>query len=213
MVYSVCQQIRKTQQWPHDCRRSVFIPVPKKGNAKECSSYCTVAFISHASKVTLNILQAGFQQYMSRELLHVQTGFRKGRGTGDQIVNICWIIEKAREFQKKHILLLHWLRCSLWLCGSQQTGKFLKRWEYQTTFPVSWETSMQVKKQQLEPDMEQQTGSKLVKEYIKVVYCLPAYLTSIQSTSFKMPGWMNHKLEPRLLGQVSITSDMQMTPH
>ena len=76
-------------------------------NPKECSNYCTIAPISHASKVTLNILQAGFQQYMSRELLHVQTGFRKGRGTGDQIVNICWIIEKAREFQKKHILLLH----------------------------------------------------------------------------------------------------------
>ena len=87
-----------------------------------------------------------------------------------------------------------------------------KQWEYQTTLPASWETYMQVKKQQLEPDMEQRTGSKLGKEHVKAVYCHPVYLTSIQSTSCEMPGWMNHKLQSRFPGEISITSDMQMTP-
>ena len=100
VLHSICQQIWKTQQWPQDWKRSVFIPIPKKGNVKECSNYCTIALISHASKVMLKILQARFQQNMNREFLDVQAGFRKGRGTRDQIANICWIIEKAREFQK-----------------------------------------------------------------------------------------------------------------
>ena len=91
----------KTQQWPQDWKRSVFIPVPKKGNAKECSNYRTIALISHISKVMLKILQARLQQYMNRELPDVQAGFRKGRGTRDQIDNIHWIMEKAKEFQKK----------------------------------------------------------------------------------------------------------------
>ena len=100
VLHSVCQQIWKTQQWPQDWKRSVFIPIPKKGNAKKCSNYHTVAFISHASKVMLKILQARVQQYVNCELPDVQAGFRKGRGTRDQIANIHWIIEKAREFQK-----------------------------------------------------------------------------------------------------------------
>ena len=102
-------------------KRSVFIPIPKKGNAKECLNYCTIALISHASKVMLKILQVRLQQYMNCDLLDVQTGFRKGRGTRDQIANIRWIIEKAREFQKKTSFLLYWLHQSHWLCGSQQT--------------------------------------------------------------------------------------------
>ena len=96
VLHSICQQVWKTQPWPQDWKRSVFIPIPKKGNAKECSN-CTIAFISHASKV---ILQARLQQYMNRELPDVQSGFRKDRGTRDQIANISWIIEKPREFQK-----------------------------------------------------------------------------------------------------------------
>ena len=91
-------------------------------------------------------------------------------------------------------------------------GKFFKTWEYETTLPVSWEICMQVKKQQLELDMEQQTGSKLGKEYIKAVYCHPAYLTYMQSTSWEMLGWIKHKLESRLLGEISVTSDIQITP-
>jgi len=100
VLHSICQQIWKTQQRPRDWKRSVFIPIQKKGNAKECSNYCTIALISHASKVMLKILQARLQQYMNRELPDVQAGFRNGRGTRNQIANICWIMEKAREFQK-----------------------------------------------------------------------------------------------------------------
>ena len=100
VLHSICQQIWKTQQWPQDWTRSVFIPIPKKGNAKECSNYQTIALISHASKVMLKILQARLQQHLNQELPDVQAGFRKDRETRDQVANICWIIEKAREFQK-----------------------------------------------------------------------------------------------------------------
>ena len=100
VLHSICQQIWKTQQWPQDWKMSVFIPIPKKGNAKECSDCCTIALISHSSKVMPQILQARVQQYMNCELSGVQAGFRKGRGTRDQIANIHWIIKKAREFQR-----------------------------------------------------------------------------------------------------------------
>ena len=100
VLHSICQQIWKTQQWPQDWKRSVFIPIPKKDNAKECLKYCTIVLISQARKVILKILQARLQQDMNRELLDVQAGFRKGRGTRDQIANIHWINEKQREFQK-----------------------------------------------------------------------------------------------------------------
>ena len=99
VLICICQQIWKTQQWPQDWKGSVFIPIPKKGNPKECSNYCTIALISHTSKVMLKILQARLQQYEKCELPVVQAGFRKGKGTSDQIANICWIIKKAREFQ------------------------------------------------------------------------------------------------------------------
>ena len=101
VLHSICQQIWKTQQWPQGLKRSVFIPIPKKGNVKECSNYLTVALISHASKVMLKIFQARLQQYINREPSDIQAGFRKGRGTRDQIANICWIIKKARGFRKK----------------------------------------------------------------------------------------------------------------
>uniref|UniRef100_A0A8D2Q833 Reverse transcriptase domain-containing protein n=1 Tax=Varanus komodoensis TaxID=61221 RepID=A0A8D2Q833_VARKO len=99
VLHSICQQIWKTQHWPQDWKRSVYIPIPKKGNAKECSNYCTIALIPHVSKVMLKILQARLQQYVDRELPEVQAGFQRGRGTRDQIANIRWIMEKAREFQ------------------------------------------------------------------------------------------------------------------
>ena len=106
VLHSICQQVWKTQQWPQDWKRLVFIPIPKKGNAKECSNYRTIALISHASKVMLKILQARFHQYVNCELPDVQAGFRKGRGTRDQIANIRWIVEKGRAFQKNIIALL-----------------------------------------------------------------------------------------------------------
>ena len=100
VLHSIWQQIWKIQQWPQDWERSVFIPIPKKGNIKECLNYHTIPLISHTSKVMLKILQARLQQYVNCELPDVQAGFRKGRETRNQIANICWIIEKAREFQK-----------------------------------------------------------------------------------------------------------------
>ena len=106
VLQSICQQIWKTQQWPQDWKRSVFIPIPKKGNAKKCSNYHTIALISHTSKVMLKILQARLQQYVNRELPDVQAGLRKARGTRDQISNICWIMEKARV-PEKHLFLVY----------------------------------------------------------------------------------------------------------
>ena len=118
VLHSVCQQIWKTQKWPQDCKRSVFIPIPKKGNAKGCSNFCTIALISHTSKIMLKILQARLQQYVKHELPDDQAGFRKGRGTRDQISNIHRVIKKAREFQKKKSISALLTMPKPW-CGSQ----------------------------------------------------------------------------------------------
>ena len=127
MLHSICQQIWKTQQWPQDWKRSVFIPIPKKGNAKECLNYCTITLISHISKVMLKILQARLQQYVNRELPDVQAGLRKGRGTRGQIANIHQIIDKAREFQKTSTYALLTMPKPLTLWITTNCGKFLKR--------------------------------------------------------------------------------------
>ena len=124
VLHSICQQIWKTQQWPQDWTRSVFISIPKKGNAKECSNYCTFALISHASKVMLKILQARLQQYVNCEFPDVQAGFRKGRGTRDQIDNIRWIMEKAREFQKNIYFCFLTMPKSLTVWITINCGKF-----------------------------------------------------------------------------------------
>ena len=164
---------------------------------------------------------------MNWEFPDVQAGFRKGKGTRDQIANIRWIIETARV-PKKHLLYwsLSFCLTSLCIVGSSlltmpkpltvwittNCGKSLKRWEYQTTFSASWEICVHVKKQQLEPDMEQQNCSKLRKERsTSRLYCHPAYITSMQSTLCEVPGWMKHKLELRFPGEISIISDMQIT--
>ena len=137
VLYSICQQIRKTHQWPQDWKRSVFTPIPKKGNAKECSNYHTIALISHPNKVMLKILQARLQQYMKHELPDVQVCFRKGRGTRDQITSIHWIIEKTREFQKNIYIISLTMLKSLTVLIIINCGKLLKRWEYQTILVVS----------------------------------------------------------------------------
>ena len=125
------------QQWPQDWKRSVFIPIPNKGNARECSNYCTISHISHTSKLMLQILQARLQQYVNQELPDVQAGFIKGRGTRDQIANIHWIIKKqesSRETSTSAILTTP--KClTVWITAN--CGKFLKRWEYQATLPAS----------------------------------------------------------------------------
>ena len=120
-LQSICQQIWDTQQWPQDWKNSVFIPIPKKGNAKKCSNYCTIALISHPSKVMLKILQTRLQQYVNCELPDVQAGFKKGRGNRNQIANILWIIKKRKRIPEKHLHLLYWICQSLWLCRSQET--------------------------------------------------------------------------------------------
>ena len=154
VLCSICQQIWKVQQWPQDWKRSVFNPIPKKGNAKECSNYHTIVLISYTNKVMLKILHARLQQYVNCELPDVQAGFRKGRGTRDQIANIHWIIEKAREFQKNSISALLTMPKPLTVWITTNCGKFFKRWEYHTTWPACWEISMQVKKEELEPNIE-----------------------------------------------------------
>ena len=133
VLNSICQQIWKTQQWPQDWKGSVFIPIQKKGNAKECSNYRTIALISHASKVMLKILQARLQQYLNREIPDVQAGFRKGRGTRNQIANICWIMEKAREFQKNTYFCFLDYAKAFDCVDHNKLWKILKEWEYQTT--------------------------------------------------------------------------------
>ena len=135
-----------------------------------------MSLISHANKVILKILQARLQQYMNQEIPDVQAEIRKGKGTRDQIANIHWIIEKAREFQKNmYFCFIDYMKAFVWI--TTNCGKIFKRWEYQTTLPASQETCMHVTKQQLQPDMEQWTGSKMEKEYVKAVYFHPAYLT------------------------------------
>ena len=160
----------------------------------------------------LKVFQTSLQQHMNWELPDVEAGSRKGRWKKDQTDNICWIIEKARELKKKSTSASLTMLNPLTVWITTHCGKFLKRQKYQTTLPVSLETCMQDKNQQLEPNMEQRTGSKFGKENVKAIYHHPAYLTYMQTTSWEMQGWMNHKLESRFPGEISIASDMLMIP-
>ena len=160
---------------------SVLISIPKKGNAKECSNYRTIALISHTSKVILKILQARLQPYVNCELPHVQAGFRKGRGTRDQIASINWIIEKAREFQKNiHFCFINYAK-AFDCVEHNKLWKILK----ETGIPDHLTCLLRNRyagQEVTELDIEQQTGSKSGKENVKAVYCHPAYLTYMQST-------------------------------
>ena len=157
----------------------------------------------------LKILQARFQQYVNHEFPDVQARFRKGRGTRDPIANIHWIIEKAREFQKNICFIEHTKAVDC--VGHSKLWRILeeKGIPDHLTYLLR---NLYAGQEATELDMEQQTGSKSGKEYVKAIYCHPAYLTYMQSTSWEMPGWMKHKLESRLPGEISITLDMQMTP-
>ena len=150
----------------------------RKAMPKKYSNYHTIAFTSHISKVMLKILQSEASTVCELRTFRCSNWVRKGRESRGQIANICWMIEKNKRAPEKYLLLLYWLHQSLWLWI---TTKFFKRWEYQTTLPASWEICIQDKKQQLESDMEQRTGSKLEKEYAKSVYCHHVYLTDMQS--------------------------------
>ena len=211
VLHSICQQIWKTQRWPQDWKRSVFIPTPKKGNAKKCSNYHTIALISHASKVMLKILQARLQQYMNCELPDVQARFRKGRGTRDQIAYICWVIEKAREFQK-----------SIYFCFIDYAKSFdcidpNKPWKILQEMGIPDHLTCLLRTLYAGQEAIVRTGHgttdwfQIGKEYIKAVYFHSAYLTYMVSLSQEMLGWKKHKLESRFLGEISVTLDMQMT--
>ena len=209
VLHTICQGIWKTQQWPQDWKRSVFILIPKKGNAKKCSNYHTIALISHSSKVVLKILHDRLHQDVSWEIPDVQAGFIKGRGTSDQMPSSTGSQKKQENAIKKKpsisALLTMPKPFTVWITTN---WKILKE---MVTLPASWEICMQVRKQQLELAMEQQTASKLGKEYVKAIFCHFAYLPYMQNISSVVPSWMKHKLESRLLGEISIASDMRMT--
>ena len=219
VLHSICQQIWKTQKWSQDWKRSAFIPIPKKGSAKECSNYHVIGLISHASKVILKIFQARVQQYVNQELSDVQTEFRKGRGIRDQFANIQWITEKAREFQKNIYFCFNYYAKAFDCVDHKKLWKIIQEMGIPDNLTSLLKNQCQVKKQQLELDMEQQTVEnysrdgntrpltcllsnlyagqeatvrtghgttdwlQIRKEYIKAVYCHPAYLTYMQSTS------------------------------
>ena len=172
MLHSLCQQIWKTQQWPQDWKMSIFIPIPKNVQT-------TAQLHSSHTLAKIKILKVKLQQYVNWELPDVQDGFRKGQGTRDQVANICWIIEKSREFQKNIYFCFTDYTKSLVCMDHNKLRKILQEIGNQSVLPTSWETCLQVKKQQLEPDMEKWTGSKLGKEYVKAVYCHSAHLTSM----------------------------------
>ena len=160
VVQSICQQIWKTQQCPRDWKKSVFIPIPKRGNAKECSNYQTIALISHASKVMLKILQARLQQYVNCELQVFKLVLEKAEEPEIKLPTSAGSSKKQENSRKTSISALLIMPKPLTVWISINCGKFWKRWKSQTTWPASWEICMQVRKQQLKLDVEQQTGSK-----------------------------------------------------
>ena len=209
VLHSICQQMWKTQQLPQDWESLIFSPILKKGITKECSHYHTVAAMSNGRNIMLKILQSRLQQFMNNELPHVQAGFRKGWGMKDQINNIHEIIKKARDLKKKKSTSASFFRPKPLSVGiTTNCLKNLKWWENQTTWPNSWEICIQVKNQQA---MWQQAPSKSGKDYGKTVYCHSLYLISMQCAACEMPGWMKHKLELILLGEISINSENSMT--
>ena len=207
VLYSICQQIWKTQQWPQDWKRSVFIPIPKKGNAKKCSNYCTIALISQASTVMLKIFQGRLQQYMNHECPDVWAGFIKSRRTRDQIANIHWLIEKAREFQKNICLFFIDYTKAL-LGGSQQLWKVLKDMgiPYHLTCLLR---NLYAGQEATFRSGHRTTDGLQIGKGVPQVCILSPCLFNLHANY--MLGWMKHKLESRLLGEISITSDMQMT--
>ena len=160
VLHSICQQIWKTQQWPQDWKRSVFTPIPKKGNPKACSNYHTIALISHASKVILKILQDRLQQYVTVNYQMFKPVLEKAEEPEIKLPTSDGSSKNQESSRKTCISALLTMPKPLTVWITINCGKFWKRWEYQTTWPASWETYMQVRKQQLELDMEQQTGSK-----------------------------------------------------
>ena len=205
----ICQQIWKTQQWPQNWKRSVFIPIPKKGSAQDCSNYRAVTLISHASKVMLKILQAKFQWYGKREFPSAQTGFRKGRGTRDQIATIYWFIEKAREFQKKHLLCL--TDYAFTYVDHNKLWKILK----EVGIPNQLTCLLRNLYEDQEATVRNRHGIgwfQIGKGVHQGCILSPCSLNLYAEYIMWNAGWMNHKLESRLVGEISTTSYTHMIP-
>ena len=212
VLHSICQKLWKTQQWPQDWKRSVFISIPKKGNPKVCSNYHTIAVISHTSKVMLKILQAWLQQYMNHELPDVQAGFRKGRGTRDQIANICWLIEKAREFQK-----------NIYFCFIDYAKAFdcvdhNKLWKILKEMGIPDHLTCLLRNLYAGQEATVRTGHGTIdwfqtgKGVRQGCILSPCLLNLYAEYIMRKLGWMKHKLESIFPEEISETSDMQMTP-
>ena len=212
VLHSICQQIWKTQQWPQDWKRSVFIPITKKGNAKEYSNYHKIALFSHASKVMLKILQARLQQYVNRELPDVQAGFRKGRGTRDQISNICWIIKKAREFRK-----------NIYFCFIDYAKVFgcmdhNKLWKILKEMGIPDHLAFLLRNLYAGQEATVRTGHETTdwfqigKGVLQGCILSPCLFNFYAEYIMRNAGLEENTSWNQLLGEISITSDMQMTP-
>ena len=210
--HSMCQQIWKIQQWPQDWKRSVFIPIPKKGNAKECSNCCTIALISYSSKVILKILQARLQQYINREFPDVQAGFRKGRGTRDQIANIRWTIEKAREFQKNIYFWFIDYAKAFDCVDHNKLWKILKEMgipDHLTCLLRNLYAGQEATVRNFHGTTDWFWTGKGVHQGCILSPCLFNLHAEYIMTN---AGLEKAQMLSRLLGEISITSDMQMTP-
>ena len=212
VLHSICQQIWKTQQWPQDWKRSVFIPIPKKGNAKECSNYHTIALISHTSKIMLKILQARLQQYMNRELPDVPAGSRKGSGTRDQTANICWIMEKAREFQT-HIYFSFIDYAKTFDCVDHN-----KLWKILKEIGIPDHLTCLLRNLYVVQEATVSTGHgtadwfQIEKEICQGCIMSPCLFNLYAEYIMRNPGLKEAQGGIRLPGEISITSDIQMTP-
>ena len=212
MLHSICQQILKTQQWQQDWKTSVFIPIPKKGNAKECSNYCTIALVSHTSKVMLKILQVRLQQYMNREFPGVQAGFRKGRGTRDQIANTRWIMEKAREFQKNIYF------CFIDYAKAFDCEDHNKLWKILKEMGIPDHLTCLLRNLYAGQEATVRTGHgttnwfQIGRGVCQGCILSPCLFNLYAEYIMRNAGLKKHKLESRLQGEISTTSDMQMTP-
>ena len=210
-LHSICQQIWKTQQWPKDWKRSVFIPIPKKGNAKEYSNYCTVSLISHTIKVCSKLSNPGFSNMWTVNFQMFKLVLEKAEEPEIKLPTSIGSPKKQENSRKTSTPALLTMP-KLWLCGSQQTVENSSRYGNTRHLNFLLRNLYAGQEATVRTGHGTATGSKFGKEYIKAVYCHPAYLTYMQSTSFEMLGWMKHKLESRLPREISITSDMQMTP-
>ena len=210
VLCSICQQIWKTQQWPQDWKWSVFIPISKKGNAKECSNYRTTALISHASKVMLKILQARLQQYVNQELPDIKAGFRKGRGTRDLIANIHWTIEKTREFQTNiYFCFIDYAKAFVWITTNWEILKDMGIPDYLTCLLRNLYAGQEGTARIGHETMDWFQIGKGVRQGCILSPCLFHFYAEYIMWN---AGLVNHKLESRFLGEISKTSDMQMIP-